>query len=1573
MLAAAGVINEVMAVNATGLLDLDLDTSDWIEIHNPDPTPLDLTGWHLTDDDEQLDQWTFPAGATVPENGYLVVFASVKDLTSDLNELHTNFRINSGGEFLALVTPQLEIAHQYNPLPPQRADVSYGLTDAGPLYFAKPTPGAANGEGVVGFVADTTFDHDRGLYDSSDTFVLTITSETVGATIYYTTDFTEPTPDNSSAKVFDPQDPIPIFTTTAVRAAAYKDDLLPTNVDTQTYIFPDDVLTQPTNPQGFPLTWGGAGASDYEMDPEIATNTNSRDYDPRVREALLTHPTISIVTDMDNLFDPATGIYSNPLSRGDAWEKPISIEFFDAFGGRQIQADAGLKIQGSFSRNTSIPKHNMRVIFRSEYGPSRLEYPVFPDTQVEVFNGLLLRGGNGDSWFHTVTNQRRRAQYIRDQWHRDAQAAMGRLTSLQTYHHLYLNGVYWGLYHTFERDDAEFMAAHLGGTALDYDAVKDLNQQSGLVEAIDGDLVAWDAMIAIAAAGVSSQAKYEEIQEYLDVDNLIDYILVNFYSGNFDWDRKNWRAARKREPGAGYQFFAWDSERTIGGNNETNLDLTKNITGTNNANRPSGLHQDLTTNAEYRLRFADAVHKHFFNDGVLTPAGVRSLWDARVDELSTALVAEAARWGDSKRANNPYTPDDEWMTEVNLLRNSYFPARTNIVLNQLRSRGLYPSVVAPAFNQHGGAVEAEFNLSISAPAGTIYYTLDGSDPRLMDGAISPTALRFEGDPIVLSTNTTVKSRVRSGNTWSALNQAEFFVDPATAENLAITEINYNPQPPTPAELAEDETWLEDDFEFVELMNTSDRSIVMVGVRFTAGMQFEFTTGAGSLAPGERVVVVNNLPAFRARYGDAPAVAGQFSSGRLSNSGENIEVTGADGTIIRRFKYNDGGNWPGRADGRGATLELIDTAGDYEDSSNWRSSIEFGGTPGTAGVGIASGIVVNEVLTHTDLPQLDAIELFNPTDRPIDLGGWFISDTGNNYRKFRIPDGTVIADGGYVVFDERDFNPSGGIDPEMHPNDFGLDSADGDDVWLLEGDSQGRLIRFVDHVEFDAAANGVSFGRYEKSTGKIDFTALDTLTLGEQNSGPRIGPIVIHELLYNPDAEGTEFIELKNISGEDVPLFDPLHPENTWRIGGVDYDLPGGLTLVAGRIALVVPVDPEQYRIEHAVPDDVLVLGPYSGRLDNDGERITLWRPDTPQPAVEGEAPLVPMIAVDSVRYNDALPWPLEADGQGASLQRVNATAYANDPVSWIANFRGGTPGDEPPRVSEVLLFGSSWAPSTGYSISAGAPQLTPAPLSGIDQIRIRFTHDVQVASDDLTVTGVNRGRYEPVGFSYDPQEFLASWSFDAMLRADKLQLELNDAVRDTGGRSLDGNWTDAISAFPSGDGLISEHDPFRFRLNVLPGDVDGSEAVDRGDLLSIIGGLGGSANQGRYNARLDVNVDGQVNVDDLREVLARLGSRLPSGNPANAAGPPVSVAVDAVFTRVGAGPSPAATVMSGGADNLSSGTRGAKRIRGRVNRSVSSALHHSPLRRLQATAVDVAVDSPGPLDRERIIATRRRR
>ena len=603
-------------------------------------------------------------------------------------------------------------------------------------YYLEPTPGKANtGEpDAEAFVADTKFNPNRGFYDRP--FPLVITSATPGALIYYTLDGSEPSPANGTLY----RGPLTIRQTETVRAVAYKDGQEPTNIDTHTYIFPGHILDQGPRPPGFPATWG-TRTPDYEMDPGLIGPVYSQQ---QVVDSLRSLPTISVVMNVDDLFDGTDGFYANSNQRGDEWEKPCSYEFFGFPDGSEIQLNGGIRAVGRASRSANRGKHNLRAVFRSEYGPTKLRFPLFPGTEITEFNSLILRGGNGDSWLNPGVVER--AQYIRDQWHRDAQRETGQPFQHQIYAHLYLNGLYWGMYHIFERFEDDMLAAHFGGREEDWDVVKDAGSAS-VLEVVDGDLSAWNRTLAITRRSMSDPRNYANALTFIDPDTWIDYFLMNFYSGNADWDQSNWRAGRRRDiRDAKWMLFAWDSERTDLNAGQINNSANKNVTGKNITNFPSSIHHRLAANEEYRLRFADRVRLHCFNGGTFTPEGAERLWTARADEIYEPLIAEAARWGDRHR-NPAARRETHWANMLQRMRTEFFPRRTEILLNQLRSRDLYPMVDAPDFRPHGGPLTISSPITLEAPGGgDIYYTTDGSDPRRPTTAGATNVLLPEGSP-----------------------------------------------------------------------------------------------------------------------------------------------------------------------------------------------------------------------------------------------------------------------------------------------------------------------------------------------------------------------------------------------------------------------------------------------------------------------------------------------------------------------------------------------------------------------------------------------------------------------------------------------------------------------------------------------------------------------------------------------------------------------------------------------------------------------------------------------------------
>ena len=957
------VISEFVADSDGSRLDEDGDDSDWIEIRNPSGGALSTGGLFLTDERAHLAKWSLP-DVTVPAGAYLLVFASGKDRSDPSSELHTNFSLSAGGEYLALIdadgqTPLLEFSPEF---PKQFYGTSYGFNGGRVGYLTRPTPGTSNTAiEFTDYVRDTTFDVDRGLFES--TFPVVISCATPGATLSVTTNGSIPTLTNGSRALPPDANTPPSFTlslrtTTVVRAAAFKPGFRPSNVDTQSYLILDRILDQPVRPRGYPLPWvtrnGSTIGGDYDMDPNVVGPVYSRE---ELKAALRDIPTVSIVTDIRNLFDQQTGIQVNPTDSGPGSERPVSVEFINFEDGKPLQVDAGMLMNGNASRNTSRPKHNFRLAFRNEYGTGRLDFPLFgEDAPTDRFNQIILRGGNGNSWIHPSSSVYTNAMYIRDQWFRDAHSAMGYPEAQQREVHVYFNGLYWGMHHLFERIEEEWSAERFGGGKDDWEGFRIV--AGNKIEIIHGTraeesakmLDSWQAVLDASARG-----DLRGVEQYLDLDAFIDYLLLNFHAGNTDWDQNNVRAMRRVNPPGKYMFFCHDSERTglnsLSGGGGVNV----NSSTKNTARGPTQVHYNLRTQrgsaSTYRVRFADRAYKHLFNDGALTPENGMAQWAARADGIREAMKAESARWGDFRR-EPPFTLVD-WERSLQREYTSWFPLRTPVTISQLRATNVYPTVDPPVLSQHGGYIPSDFHLHVTNPGGTVHYTLDDSDPRSPNGRVSALAQELPTDGLIpIPVTTPVKIRRLVGSQWSPLIDVTFITAaPASKTNLAITELFYNP--PGPSEATE----------FVELMNTSDGPVSLLDVAFTEGIAFRFPDLL-VLAPGERVLVVADPTEFALAFGTGLPVVGTYT-GQLRNSGETITLVGPGNRTIASIAYGEGPPWPASADADGHSLTLVapHSAPDSSQPASWRASLEVGGTPGGSDASTFDGSTPEELLAY----------------------------------------------------------------------------------------------------------------------------------------------------------------------------------------------------------------------------------------------------------------------------------------------------------------------------------------------------------------------------------------------------------------------------------------------------------------------------------------------------------------------------------------------------------------------------------------------------------------------------------
>lgn len=698
------IISEFLTQNDSGLLDEDGGASDWIEIHNPGNDPVLLGGYYLTDNSANPTRWTFP-NTTLEPGGYLVVFASGKDRAVAGSELHTNFSLSSNGEYLALVKPDgFTRVSEFTPTyPEQRVDVSYGFDfeAAEDGFFTTPTPGAANAAGFSDFVSDTSFSVDRGIYDNPVSVV--ISTATPGAEIRYTLDNSKPT--DNTGMVYS--SPVVISGTTVLRAAAFKEGCVPTNVDTHTYIFTSDVIAHPNMDTG------------VTQDPV---------YGPQMDESLKSIPTLSLT-------------FQGDVNRT---EREVSFEMIN-FEDGHAQVDAGMERFGGYV--TNFAKVSMRVIFRKQYGPGKLEFPLFEDQDYDIppaeqFDGLDIRAGNHD--------MSARGAYMSGRFVDDSMIEMGQIASHGRFVHLYLNGIYWGQYHLRERWNASMLSEYFGGVKEDYEAINANNAGDQFLTGVpyDGDGTYWNETQAL----LNGATPFASAQSHLDMANMIDFTLL-WVSGNSE---SEFRSAGSVPLGVPFKFFMKDPDgflRPPGHPADHNGPL----------NAMAKLRAE--GDPEYQVLVADRIHKHFFNDGALSPAKAVSRLQRRVDQVEQSFLSESARWG--------YRSPQSWRSYQDNLLNNQLPNLAPTMINRFRSAGMYPGLDAPVFNQHGGPVTDGFQLAMAGAGGTIYYTTDGSDPRT------------PADPVVVDPPVTLLSGNASKTVHVPVNATDQFTDGnGTAWNLA---------------------------------------------------------------------------------------------------------------------------------------------------------------------------------------------------------------------------------------------------------------------------------------------------------------------------------------------------------------------------------------------------------------------------------------------------------------------------------------------------------------------------------------------------------------------------------------------------------------------------------------------------------------------------------------------------------------------------------------------------------------------------------------------------------------------
>ncbi len=1239
------VISEFMADNSTTLVDEDGAFSDWIEIRNTSASAIDLTGWHLSDDETNTNKWTFPS-EVLASNSFLIVWASGKDKRVSGQNLHTNFGLSQDGEYLGIFRPDETLEFEWTPnYPSQFEDISFGLpnnnVDPPGVYFSSPSPGSLNGAGdpSVGIPAPS-FSIERGLFSAQ--FNLQILPES-GTMVRYTLDSSKP----SSSIGIIYTGAINISQTTVVRAIGYNANGS-SKVVTHSYLFLDDVVGLTSTPSGYPGTWQSVtnGIGDISADYWMDTNLGNWGGASIIEDSIKDLPIMSLNLPVDSIFGQSGWYNNGGKDNNDPYEKETSIELIYPDGSQGFQVDGG--VQGRSHAADRNRKRGITVEFKKKYGPGKLDFDIFKDAPLNrtgratKFDKLMLRSGMLDTY--TGFGAQNLATLTRDGVLRDAQIAISGYGVHHDYVQLFINKMYWGVYGIAERVDQTFAADYFGGQEEDYMVVKRNNDGDDVgLDEIDGPRAQYDELISLlesSSDNFANSATYQQAQQYVDAFEFASYIIIAGYHRVGDWPIRNWffvSRATPREPG---RFVAWDSELTWQDGGPWYPSPLYNSSSQGYNTLPARLWRAMTKNADFRMLFQDRAYQLMYNGGGLEADSSIARWDAHTNRISEAIKAEQARWGDTK---SPTENHAEWVGNINATRNLLpnVVADFENAFDDVRNGVLVINAMnPPSFSQLGGAVPAGFQLAMSnspnGNSGAIIYTLDGSDPRGSGGSIDGTN-GGDTENVPISGTVTVNARVRLDNaTWSAMQSATFYA-PQNLTDLVINEIHYHP-------LDEGSVGLPgfvdgDEFEFIELKNVGSNAIQAQDLSFSGGINYSFVSNS-TISAGGFFVLAENEVEFENRYGFAPN--GTYSD-KLSNSGEQIVLQDFAGTVIDSLTYGDSSPWFSLPDGNGPSLSLDPTQGTNNSSpSDWLPSRDTHGTPGAENV-----VNVPPVVLFTSPSQN---QRFDPGDTINILVA--ASDVNDSVDSVRVQTGSL----------------SIGTD-ESSPYSFSWQTPPGD-------------YKLVAKAWDSFQARGVS----------------DTLVIfvRELNPCDNVPDLVINEINYNDnDIDGPitgDWIELYNPNANPVNLdgwvFKDSQDEN-WMV------LPNASIVSKGHHVLVQ--NDALFSSVHSITNK---SAEFSWGLDGTGDGVRIYSPSG--------------CLIDTVVYDDALPWPEEADGLGASLELKDPILDNTLASSWEASLtNGGSPGvaNSGVRIDARLL-----SPANTTGIESGGNTTVTAIIESIPNL-----------------------------------------------------------------------------------------------------------------------------------------------------------------------------------------------------------------------------------------------------------------
>ncbi len=899
------VINEIMSANLSSLQDefwvdkqvcpvgdcnwwfeqmgentWDGDYPDWIEIYNRGGTSINLDGYGLSDNREVPYKWTFPS-VPVEAGGRLVVFASGRNITDPEpgNLMHTNFKIDSDGETIILSDATGNIADQFDlvAIPP---DFSRGRLPDGAsswVIFENPTPQSANGGTLFSAFTDVvTTSHEAGFYPSSISVSLSTTSDK--AEIRYTLDGTEP---DFTSNIYS--SPLDITVTSVLKAKAYVSGSSASKVLTRSFII----------------------GHTYSL------------------------PVISLSTDPENFWDNDIGIYVHgtyPVEHDrianywQNWERPVTIEFFEADGTLGFTSPAGVKILGWGSRVND--RKSLSLFFRGRYGESQLEYPLFDDFPITKFKSLVLRAAGGD-WQSTLIRDIFASDLVKDKNidHQRYKPAI-----------LYINGEYWGIHNIREKLNEDYLNTHY---AIDKDRVDIISRYWRksypiVIEGNDTDYLKMESYVA--DHDMNEDEAYDYIKAMVDIDNFVDYIVPEIYYANYDWPGNNIKCWKPKTTNSKWRWlfydidFALDSHSWAKNNHTHNtLEHVTNPDGTGwpNTRLTTLLIREMMEGDEFRNAFvnrmADQMNSRFIAD---TSIG-------HLHEIQTIMAPEMQehidRWGSYGSSMRSVS---EWNGNVSVIEN-FLQNRNPYVRNHIRD---YFSLIGWGNFTMNISGEGKIKINSIIPSN---YPWTGQ--YLVDISITLTALpqpgyRFTGWTGVSAPSSSTRVTLLISDISSV--RANFEPAESSIPPIVINEINYN---------STDEVNAGD---WVELYNPNATSVDISGWTFRDGDDLhEFILPSNTIVPPDAyLVLTEDSSKFEEAFPAVNNYIGELGFG-FSTAGETLRLYDTLGDIVDSLSYSSLPPWLPQANGFGPSLSLHDASSDNSLPASWGYSLAYG-TPGS---------------------------------------------------------------------------------------------------------------------------------------------------------------------------------------------------------------------------------------------------------------------------------------------------------------------------------------------------------------------------------------------------------------------------------------------------------------------------------------------------------------------------------------------------------------------------------------------------------------------------------------------------